>query len=1026
LLKKLLLLFLFFSTIKPFAQQRIGNFIAYGKETGLTQSAYHDVFESSDGYWWIGSNNGLFRFDGKRFKQIMYSYKDANSPADNNIIDLEEDAKGNLWIAGFVNGITKYNLKTGRFKQYTSFASDSANKNPVRCITKDSEGQLWFGLLGKFVKYIPEKDSFQLFYPNVPGTNKLVDFDKNLVTGIAEDNNNKSLLWIATYNGLYQFNKKTKSFTYISRHDNGLDKWLNQFLCLEQAGDELFMGTWYAGMIVYNKKNGQFRRVSYNNSGRGLYHYLVLDLQVVDSNGLYIAGSNDGLLYYHCNTGIITKVINPGDVAHIDNAINIQNVSLTKHAGFFAGGNSAIYQLSTTPNKFGRLVSTTELYKVVTGGPSPELTNVVFDNKRNGYWCSFHNHNRVAFYNRASFVPTYYQAVENTVWIVDMAVDANGKVWSLASNRRLCMLDDATGKMKYAEASISNGSLLDNASLEEIEPDGKGNYWLAGKRNVFFYDAKTNRLTPFLLPLEEIKKNSRVGIVFFSICADSKGSAWMSTSAGLLHFDRAANKTNYYYKSFGTEQSLAAGAIKSIAVDRDDNIWLGYFNEGIQVLDTKSKSLLYSFGMDDGLSSLEINYMACDDDNNMFVCLHSGLAVYNRRLKTWQVLNSLDGLQRDYLDVPIFATPGNNILLRQTNSFVAFNADSLWLNNDSSFTHISSLLINGKPYGDSILPDYINKVVLPSSTKDIHIEFSATNWRFPFRTKYFYRIDGVHKQGEWIEVKEASANLLAPASGNYTFRFYAITNNGVKTPEKSLQIVIKPPYYKTWWFITFILLTITAILYGLYKYRINQVNKMHAIRNNISRDLHDDIGASLSNINILNELAKRNAGDPVKSKEYLDKSGEDIQRISESISDIVWNINPRYDDVNNLLIKMKRYAADMMDGKNISYQIDIPDTAEKILLPMEKRRDMFLLFKEAVNNLVKYSDAKNALVKVVLDGKIISLLVKDDGKGFDRERIISGNGLHNMEQRAAAMGADFEIASAPGKGTELRLAMKTS
>jgi signal transduction histidine kinase len=104
--------------------------------------------------------------------------------------------------------------------------------------------------------------------------------------------------------------------------------------------------------------------------------------------------------------------------------------------------------------------------------------------------------------------------------------------------------------------------------------------------------------------------------------------------------------------------------------------------------------------------------------------------------------------------------------------------------------------------------------------------------------------------------------------------------------------------------------------------------------------------------------------------------------------------------------------------------MEFPETTEKISLSMEKRRDMFLLFKEAVNNLVKYSGAKNALVKVGLQGQTLSMLVKDDGKGFDRGSVVSGNGLYNMEQRAAVMGGIFSIQSSPGKGTEVRLEIK--
>jgi signal transduction histidine kinase len=198
------------------------------------------------------------------------------------------------------------------------------------------------------------------------------------------------------------------------------------------------------------------------------------------------------------------------------------------------------------------------------------------------------------------------------------------------------------------------------------------------------------------------------------------------------------------------------------------------------------------------------------------------------------------------------------------------------------------------------------------------------------------------------------------------------------------------------------------------------------MRNNISRNLHDDIGASMSNINILNELAKRNAANPEKSKEYLVKSGEDIQRISESLSDIVWNINPQYDNLQNLFIRMKRYAADMMDGKNISYEMQFPEDADKISLSMEKRRDLYLIFKEAVNNLVKYSKATHANLKMELDRKKIFLSIIDNGIGFESNKLQYGNGITNMQHRAKACDAILEIISHPGEGTEIKLEMHTT
>lgn len=210
------------------------------------------------------------------------------------------------------------------------------------------------------------------------------------------------------------------------------------------------------------------------------------------------------------------------------------------------------------------------------------------------------------------------------------------------------------------------------------------------------------------------------------------------------------------------------------------------------------------------------------------------------------------------------------------------------------------------------------------------------------------------------------------------------------------------------------------------KKKLEQQKSLLAMRNNISRDLHDDIGASLSNINILNELAKRNIDQPAKSKEYLSKASEDIQQISESLSDIVWNINPKYDDVQNLFIRMKRYAADMMDGKNINGHFEFPADEASLHLTMTQRRDLYLIFKEAINNLVKYSGAREATVRLNADKNNIILRVEDNGKGFDRQLIKQGNGLSNMEQRAKVSGAELNIFSVTGKGTTIELIMKVA
>lgn len=220
-----------------------------------------------------------------------------------------------------------------------------------------------------------------------------------------------------------------------------------------------------------------------------------------------------------------------------------------------------------------------------------------------------------------------------------------------------------------------------------------------------------------------------------------------------------------------------------------------------------------------------------------------------------------------------------------------------------------------------------------------------------------------------------------------------------------------------------LILLLGGILFNRFqlKKKLEQQKQLSLMRNSISKDLHDDIGASLSNINILTELARRNIAQPEKASGYLSKAAEDIQRISESLSDIVWNINPRYDDPESLFIRMKRYAADMLDGKNIKGEFDFPGPGIALSITMTQRRDLYLIFKEAVNNLVKYSGAENAEIKIAVDNKRINMLVKDDGKGFDKNLEKNGNGLSNMQQRAVSAGGTLSVTSSPGKGTKVVL-----
>lgn len=217
-------------------------------------------------------------------------------------------------------------------------------------------------------------------------------------------------------------------------------------------------------------------------------------------------------------------------------------------------------------------------------------------------------------------------------------------------------------------------------------------------------------------------------------------------------------------------------------------------------------------------------------------------------------------------------------------------------------------------------------------------------------------------------------------------------------------------------------LTIKENLITQMKENYEKEARLQNIRNEISTNLHDDLGASISNINILNELAQRHLNSPEKAITYLKNAGADIENIRENLGDIVWNLNPRFDDdLPGLFIRMKRYAADMMEGKNIIPHFHFPLASSCNHLNMKYRKDLYLIFKEAINNMAKYSGANNGTVQVKITENILQLRISDDGIGFDPMKNTAGNGLHNISQRAKACNGELDITSIKNRGTTITL-----
>jgi two-component system sensor histidine kinase UhpB len=223
--------------------------------------------------------------------------------------------------------------------------------------------------------------------------------------------------------------------------------------------------------------------------------------------------------------------------------------------------------------------------------------------------------------------------------------------------------------------------------------------------------------------------------------------------------------------------------------------------------------------------------------------------------------------------------------------------------------------------------------------------------------------------------------------------------------------------FQMYMFAGFLLLGFLAIL-AYSHYQTRQKLKFQLLRNKIASDLHDDVGSTLSSISIFSQMARQQSRD---INPLLDSIGESSRKMLDAMADIVWTINPENDQFEKIILRMRSFAYELLGAKNIEFEFDAEDDIVALKLPMEVRKNLYLIFKEATNNLVKYAEADKASFTIREEKNTLSMLIRDNGKGFDITRSTEGNGIKNMRKRAEEIGGRLYIDSEPGHGTTIQL-----
>ncbi len=325
--------------------------------------------------------------------------------------------------------------------------------------------------------------------------------------------------------------------------------------------------------------------------------------------------------------------------------------------------------------------------------------------------------------------------------------------------------------------------------------------------------------------------------------------------------------------------------------------------------------------------------------------------------------------------------------------------------------------------GDSLIARgfELRSPVLDYSDNNLRFTYAAASYHAPEQTEYRVKLEGF--DAEWSSwTREVQRDYTNIPEGSYRFLVEARNVYGVISAADPFLFTVLPPWYRTWWAYLFYLLTATGILYTAYRIRVNQILRVQRIRNRIAGDLHDEVSATLSSISFFARAIKedRYRGDKNRFVELISQSAGEAK---EKISDIVWAINPEHDDWKSFLSKCRRYASDLLESRNIRYQLNIDENMPG-KLDMQLRQHLWMIFKEMITNVARHSEAVQVEVTLKQSGGMLILVVQDDGKGFDSGATTAGHGVANIRQRAESIGAHVTLETGPGMGTRWKLTLK--
>jgi ligand-binding sensor domain-containing protein len=944
-----ILILLFIFTASGIAQTL--PFRTYSIEDGLSEAVVVDLMQDSQGYIWIATNYGLNRFDGIQFK----NYFQKDGLLSNKIYSLYQDSSSVIWIGtgSGVNIIRQDSILEPK-------ALQPLEGSTVLDITGGQEGTYWFATDGHGAWRL---DSTQKprHYTQENG------LAGNQINAIAV--NPSGTVWFATDKGLTRLDSKSGHFHTFTTND-GLPN--NTILDLEfnKKKKELWIAT-NQGLSCY--KNGEFKNYS---TKEGLAGNKVHSLTIASDGSLWM-GTQKGVS--HLKNGHFTSFTSKQGLPNNTIYATMMDREHNIWFGTFGSG-IGVYLHIPVVN-----------YSKKQGLPDPVVSGITQDSKGN-IWVSTDGGGIVRLKkNKFKVVTKKDGMVSDNVY--DVTATPSGPLY----------IGTRQGLSIYAQGKFTNYSVpgIPFNKIKTIVPgDNPHKFWMGtyGKGILEFDHGQFKQFG---------KKDGLSNNTILDIEMGSGGALWIASYGGVSRFK------NGHFTNYTIKDGLPSNGVLDITRANDGTLWFATFGGIAEFKNHHFVSITPKDGLPD-----EVCYFLIQDNNGYFwIGTNRGVIRFNyqqfkqatteaQKEASFKLYTQEQGLIANEMNAAAaFKDRQGNLWFGSVNGLMRFDPKKEIEHSVPPLIHITGIVAAGQSI------KHQKDLRLPSDNRNITISFVGLNYSAPRQLTYQYRLKG---SGEgWQQTKQRSIHYSALVPAQYTFQVRAKNGDGVWSRQAAaFSFRVLAPFWRQWWFFLLMALVIIGAIFLIYNYfRVRRMVDIERMRVRIASDLHDDVGSSLTEIALQSDFLQTMHNPSNDLKESLQSIGAQSRRIVSNLDDIVWTIDARNDTLGDLTDRMQDYVNHTLVNRNVVYHFNQLNTDRGVSVSM--RENLYLIFKEAVNNIAKHSDATKVDISLTAKGDSFQLKIADNGSGTKNKRK-SGHGLSNMKMRGKRINATVTFENTSG------------